>query len=128
MKPILLTGTIIVQLALIFYAIGVVIEQRRKYVSAAVVRFLILGVIFDISATACMIAGTDKSLFTLHGIIGYSSLIAMVTDTILLIRHRAQNGEAVVPRGLHLYSRFAYVWWVLAYITGAALVMASRSN
>lgn len=126
MNPILLAGTIIVQFALIFYAIGVIIEQRRKFVSSAVVRFLILGVIFDVAATACMIAGTSKSLFTLHGIIGYSSLIAMVTDTVLLIRHRSQNGEAVVPRGLHLYSRFAYIWWVVAYLTGAALVMASR--
>jgi hypothetical protein len=126
MKPILLAGTIIVQFALIFYAVGVVIEQRRKSVTPAVVRFLILGVIFDIVATACMIVGTDKSLFTLHGIIGYSSLIAMVTDTILLIRHRSNNGEAPVPRGLHLYSRFAYIWWVVAYLTGAALVMASR--
>lgn len=126
MKPILLAGTIIVQLALIFYAIGVIIEQRRKSVTPAVVRFLLLGVLFDISATACMIAGTDKSLFTLHGIIGYSSLIAMVTDTVLLIRHRRMNGDATVPRSLHLYSRFAYVWWVLAYLTGAALVMASR--
>ncbi len=126
MNPIILAGTIIVQFALIFYAIGVVIEQRRKVVSKAVVRFLFFGVIFDITATACMMIGTEKSLFTMHGILGYSSLIAMVTDTILLIRHRQQNGEAPVPRGLHIYSRVAYIWWILAYITGAALVMSSR--
>jgi hypothetical protein len=50
-----------------------------------------------------------------------------VTDTILLVRHRKANCEAPVPRTLHLYSRFAYIWWVLAYLTGAALVIASRS-
>lgn len=127
MKPILIAGTIIVQFALVFYAVGVIMEQKRKFVSASVVKFLILGVIFDIIATACMIAGTDKSLFTLHGIIGYSSLIAMVTDTVLLTRHRKATGESPVPRTLHLYSRFAYIWWVLAYLTGAAVVMSSRS-
>lgn len=126
MNPTILAGTILVQFALMFYAIGVVIEQRRKFVSTAVVRFLFLGVIFDITATACMMIGTSKSLFTLHGILGYSSLVAMVTDTILLIRHRQQKGEAPVPRPLHIYSRIAYIWWVLAYLTGAALVMSSR--
>ena len=33
-----------------------------------------------------------------------------------------------VSRGLHLFSRFAYLYWVAAYFTGAILVMASRSG
>jgi hypothetical protein len=126
MKPVLLAGTIIVQFALIFYAVGIIIEQRRKIVTRAVAQFLSLGVVFDITATLCMIAGTDRSLFTFHGILGYSSLVVMVTDTVLLLRHRSAKGEEQVTRGLHLYSRLAYVWWIVAYVTGAALVMASH--
>jgi hypothetical protein len=126
MKPVLLAGTIIVQLALICYAVGIIIEQRRKIVTRAVAQFLALGVVFDITATLCMIAGTDRSLFTLHGILGYSSLIVMVTDTVLLLRYRSTKGEEKVTSGLHVYSRLAYIWWIVAYLTGAALVMATH--
>jgi hypothetical protein len=27
-----------------------------------------------------------------------------------------------VPRGLHLFTRAAYLWWVAAFITGGLLV------
>ena len=49
----------------------------------------------------------------------------MALDTWLLWRHRRLQGERDVPRGLHLYSRLAYVYWVVAFVTGGALVMMS---
>jgi len=123
LTPILIAGTIIVNLALLFYTIGVVTEQRRRQVTGKVLLFLAVGVIFDITATVCMIIGSTKTPFSLHGRLGYSSLAGMTVETILAWRHRQRNGDAEVPRGLHLYSRLAYGWWVLAYITGALLVM-----
>lgn len=126
MKPVLIAGTIIVNLALICYTIGIITEQRRHQVTASVLAFLTAGVVFDITATVCMILGSTQSPFTLHGILGYSSLAAMSTDAVLIWRYRLQAGDAEVPRGLHLYSRAAYIWWVLAYITGAALVFLAR--
>jgi hypothetical protein len=124
MKPVLMVGMTVVNLALISYAIGVIIEQRRHRVTAGVVTFLLAGVILDITATGCMITGSTQGLFTPHGILGYSSLVAMLTDTVLVWRFRLAHGEAEVPRALHLYSRYAFVWWVVAYVTGAAMVMA----
>ena len=50
----------------------------------------------------------------------------MTIETILAWRHRTNKGDAEVSRGLHLYARLAYIWWVLAYITGAILVMSRR--
>jgi hypothetical protein len=126
MKPVLIAGTIIVNVALICYTIGIITEQRRHRVTVSVLAFLTAGVVFDITATICMILGSTQSPFTLHGILGYSSLAAMSTDAVLIWRHRLQAGDAEVPRGLHLYSRVAYLWWVLAYITGAALVFLAR--
>jgi hypothetical protein len=74
-----------------------------------------------------MIIGSEHSPFTLHGILGYSSLAAMLIDTVAIWRFRlARGGEVVVPRGLHLYSRIAYTWWILAYITGGLIVAMSR--
>lgn len=126
MKPILIAGSIIVTLALISYSIGVITEQRRRAVNNVVLGFLTIGVILDITATTCMIIGSENTPFTIHGILGYSSLTGMVVDCILIWRFRHRHGaSAVVTPGLHIYSRLAYLWWVLAYITGAVLV-ASR--
>jgi hypothetical protein len=125
-NPILRAGVITVQIALLSYTVGVVQEQRRRRVTAGVKRWLTIGVFFDVVATACMMLGTERSLITPHGLLGYSALAAMLVDLVLLRRHAARHGEAEVPRGLHLYSRFAYLWWVVAYITGGALVMMSR--
>lgn len=126
MKPVLIAGTIIVNLALVCYTIGIISEQRKHRVTKSILGLLTVGVIFDITATICMILGSTQSPFTLHGILGYSSLTAMSVDAILIWRHWLRAGENLVPRGLHLYSRIAYIWWVLAYITGAALVFLAR--
>ena len=124
MSPILLTGTIVVQFALAAYTIGIVGEQRSHRVSRIVLGFLTAGVVLDITATALMIAGSSRG-FTLHALLGFSSLAAMLLETAFAWRHRLQSGDAAVSHRLHLYSRFAYLWWVAAYFTGAALVMAA---
>lgn len=126
MKPILIAGTTIVNFALLAYTVGIILEQRKHRVTRGVLWFLTVGVILDITATACMIIGSTQSPFTLHGILGYSSLTAMLIETSLAWRHRLSHGEGKVARGLHLYSRLAYIWWVAAYITGAILVFVSR--
>ncbi len=126
MTPILVTGTVIVNLALASYTIGIALEQRSHLVSNRVLQFLSLGVTLDFIATTCMIIGSTSSPFTLHGILGYSSLTAMTLDTALIWWHRRRRGAEQVSRALHLYSRFAYIWWVLAYVTGALLVLFRR--
>lgn len=126
MKPILIAGTAIVNLALLSYTIGIITEQIKHVISKRVITFLTVGVIFDVIATACMIIGSENSPFSLHGILGYSSLTAMIIETGLAWRHRLKVGDGPVPKGLHYYSRIAYLWWVAAYITGAIIVFVNR--
>jgi hypothetical protein len=45
----------------------------------------------------------------------------MLTDAVLVWRHWITRKEAVVSRGLNLYTRYAYAWWVVAYIAGAVI-------
>ena len=117
------TGTIIVIFALASYSIAIFTEQRKKRILSAVLIFITLGVVLDITATAFMIIGSSKGPLTFHGILGYSSLTAMTLDAILIWRRKFAAGiGSEVPRGLHLYSRYAYTWWVLAFITGGLLV------
>lgn len=117
-------GAGIVIFALLSYSLSIITEQRLKLVTPIVLRFLTIGIILDITATIFMIIGSTNSAFSLHGILGYSSLAAMLIDTILIWRfHLTSNQGAVVPRGLHLYSRYAYAWWVTAFVTGLMLVV-----
>ena len=123
MNPLSKVGATIVILALASYTVAVITEQRQRRLSHRVLRFLTIGVILDVTATVFMILGSSKGAFTLHGLLGYSSLSAMIVDTALVWRLAGRAGtNAPVPRGLHLYTRVAYGWWVAAFITGGLLV------
>ena len=123
MNPILIAGSIIVTLALIAYSIAIITEQRGRIISSRVLIFLTIGLVLDITATLCMIIGSPNSPFTFHGFVGYSALTVMIAENIVIWKSYLRNGLlSHVPRGAHLYSRYAYIWWVLAYITGALLV------
>ncbi|MFQ5772131.1 MAG: hypothetical protein ACE5HX_16460 [bacterium] len=124
MKPILIAGSTIVTFALISYTIAILTEQKKVQITSKVLIFLTTGITLDITATICMIIGSENTPFTLHGILGYCSLTAMLIDTILIWKFRITTGlNLQVPEGLHLYSRMAYAWWVMAYITGGLLVL-----
>jgi len=124
MLPLAKIAATVVTLALISYSIAILTEQRRRKVINRVLIFLTLGVVLDISATTMMIIVSENSPFTLHGMLGYSSLTLMVIDAVLLWRFRIKTSSSeLVPKPLHLYSRIAYIWWVAAYITGTLMVM-----
>ena len=121
MNPILITGTIIVTFALTFYSFSVISEQRIKALTPVVLITRTIGVVLDITATAFMIAGSRKIPFTFHGLLGYSALAGMLVDTILVWRYSRRQRQMRVSPGLKLYTRIAYLWWVLAYIAGGLI-------
>jgi hypothetical protein len=123
MKNILIVGIVIVNLALTFYSIAIFKQFRSRMMSRNVLLFLTTGLIFDISATVCMIIGSGNFL-TLHGIIGYSSLAGMLIDTWFSYRLIFTKGinSVVSPKFMRL-SVIAYLYWVSAYLTGAIIVM-----
>lgn len=120
-------GSTIVVLALISYSVGVISEQRTKILSKKAVFMITLGVILDITATIYMIIGSSKSGITLHGVIGYSSLAGMLLDSIFIWNRVLKTSfNTEVPLKLHRYTRYAYLWWVTAFITGGLLVFLER--
>jgi hypothetical protein len=129
MKTISMIGSFVVTIALIFYSIGFTKENRMKLVTGPVLLFYTIGVSLDITATILMIIGSSKGMITLHGMIGYSSLLGMLIDTILLWRYNLRQGsDTLVSRRLSIYTRIAFTWWVIAYITGGLLVALSKMN
>jgi uncharacterized repeat protein (TIGR03987 family) len=124
MKTISMIGATVVTLALISYSIGVITEQRKRKLVKAVLLFITVGIILDVTATICMIIGSTNSPFTIHGFLGYSALLAMLIDVVLIWRFYSNNESGTeVPKFLHRYTLYAYLWWVVAYITGSLLVM-----
>ena len=124
MKTILIFATTIVNLALICYSIAVLTEQVKRRISSRVLVFLSIGLAFDITATLLMIIGSENPAFTLPGFVGYSSLAGMLVGAMLLWRLGLRKGKsAQVPAGLHWYTRVAYIWWIIAYITGELIVI-----
>ena len=94
-----------------------------------VTRLITAAVIFDVSATACMMIGTTETYFTAHGILGYTALAVMVTDAILIWRHRAKHGHEVpFSKGLHRVSLYGYMLWVCAFLTGEYLAFVNMGN
>ena len=122
-------GTILVHLALISYGIGIITEQIKHRVTQFILVFLALGLIFDLSATLCMVIGAGRGFLTKHSALGYSCLLAMAIDSMLVLHHCIKHGDQQVPYALHLYSRYAYFWWVMgAYVTGGFLAFMSVST
>lgn len=123
MNTLLLTGSIIVTAALIAYSIAIITEQFKKILNKTTMIFISAGIGLDIIATLLMILGSPNSPFTLHGFVGYSALLVMLIDSILIWRSFLKNGiNSKVSHSLHIYSRYAYLWWVAAYVTGGLLV------
>jgi hypothetical protein len=139
MNPTLFKAVGVVTCALVFYSIAIISEQKNHTVSRRVLGFLLAGVIFDIGSTCLMIAGSGNIPITVHGFIGYSALIVMLTDTVLIWRFWARNRVKVtdsgtltgvapdIPPRLHRYTRAAYSWWVIAYIAGAVIAVTLGS-
>ena len=121
MKISILIGTITVTAALLSYSIAVLTEQAKKKITKVVLTFLTLGIILDITATSFMIFGSSNSAFTLHGALGYSALLAMLIDTFLIWKSYLKFGENIKD-SIHRYSLLAYIWWIIAFITGGLLV------
>ncbi|MGA2296665.1 MAG: hypothetical protein ABSG15_03855 [FCB group bacterium] len=129
MNPYIMAGTIVVNLALVAYSIGIIAEQRKHLVTGFVLTFMSIGIIFDISATIMMTLGSSKSPFTPHGILGYTAFAGMLITTILFWRLMLGKGRKPdVPKGTNLFARFAYIWWLVAYVTGVLMAVLRHSK
>ena len=128
MNPITMAGAFIVTLALLFYTLFIIQEVKTRKATNKLVIFLFVGLFCDITATICMIVGSPNTPFSLHGFIGYTSLLGMIIDAIWIWKFRQKNGsDKEFSKGLHLFSKIAYaVWVLLAYVTGSLLVIMKR--
>ena len=127
MPVVIISGVIFIHIAVVLYTIFIIKENKYKRATKSVVKFITIAVIFDVLATSCMMIGTAKEYFTLHGILGYTALFLMIIDTILIWKHKINKGsEEPFSVGLDRYTKIAYVVWIMAFITGEYLAIVSH--
>jgi hypothetical protein len=124
MNLLAIVGAFIITLALLSYGVGSIAVQRFKIVTPGVLIFLTLGVLLDITAVTFMIIGSDHGAFTKHGILGYAAMLTMIINLIFIWWWYLKNGfDSIISKPILLYSKIAYAWWLIAYITGSLLVI-----
>jgi hypothetical protein len=124
MNTLSIAGAVFVTLALVSYSVAILTEQFRKTLLPRVMVFISLGVALDITATLLMILGSRNSPFTVHGFVGYSALFVMLIECFILWRLKFRLGiRAAVPLPVHRFSLIAYIWWIVAYITGSLIAL-----
>lgn len=123
MNTLLIWGTRVVVLALISYSLSFFRLNKNRRVEIKALAFQSLGLFLDISSTSLMILGSRNTPFTLHGIFGYSALLIMIVDTIMVWRFYRLHGEKSISQNLHRFARVAYFWWIVAFLLGLLLVI-----
>ena len=124
MNPISMAGAFVVTFALLSYGIGCISLQRFKVIKPGVLIFLSVGIFLDAVAAVLMIIGSESTPFTLDGFLDYSALLVMLIVVILIWRvHNKKGMHAKVGTNLLLYTKAAFGWWVVAYITGSLIVI-----
>lgn len=119
MGYVIIAGVILIHVALIFYSVFIYKAHKYKRATKGLLLFITAAVIFDVSATICMMFGTVEEYFTLHGILGYTALLVMVTDAIFIWKHHSRFGSEVpFSNALIRNSKLGYVLWLCAFFTG----------
>ncbi len=124
MNPTSLAGAFVITFSLLSYGIGSISLQQFKVVSSHVLVFLTIGIVLDVIGATLMIIGSRHTPFSLHGFLGLSAILVMFADVVLLWRVFNKHGsDTTVPKPLLLYSKLAYLWWIIAYLTGSVLII-----
>ena len=124
MEPIAVVGAFIITLSLLAYGIGSITLIRFKMIGFIALIFLTIGVILDVTAIIFMTIGAQGTPFTFHGFIGYIAFLIMLIDTVWVWVSYFKNGmDSPVSNKLFTFAKYAYLCWIIAYITGSLIVL-----
>jgi hypothetical protein len=71
-----------------------------------------------------MIIGAKGTPFSLHGILGYSAIFVMAVEVYLVWNLYVKKGiDSMAGKKTMWYSKYAYGWWVIAYISGSMIIL-----
>jgi uncharacterized repeat protein (TIGR03987 family) len=124
MTPLLLTSTILITLALLFYSVGVWAERVSHYLKAWHLVAFWTGFAFDVSGTYAMtkLATAPFNLLALHTLTGQIALWLMLAHAIWAT-HVVRKGSEKARTGFHRYSLIVWLIWLIPYWGGMIIGM-----
>jgi len=124
MNPISVVGAFIITLSFLAYGIGSITLLRFKKVSSIVLIYLTLGICLDFIGIVFMTIGRSGKFIRFHGYLGYFAFLLMLISTIGMWWNFFKFGKnAQIRKKFVYYSRFAYLFWLIAYFTGSIIVI-----
>lgn len=123
MTPYVFWSTVLINLALVFYSVGVWSERFSRYLKPWHVALFWVGLAFDGSGTLAMEfirPGVDWT--SLHTITGQLALWLMFGHAVWATITIRRGDEAALAR-FHRYSLMVWLFWLVPYLGGAVLGM-----
>lgn len=122
MSTLLIVAIICMNLALIFYSIGVWSEKIQGKLKAWHLIFFYLGLICDTTGTSAMekIAGGIQVSF--HSITGLAALLLMLIHAIWATVVLVKKNENMVEK-FHKFSIGVWILWLIPFLSGMAVHM-----
>lgn len=116
MNALSFTGITIITFALVSYSIAIKSENKNRRIIPCVLIFITLGVVLDVTATIFLILGSWNSSISFPGFVALTALMLMLIAFVRVWQAYKKTGRrGYVTKGLHLYTQFAYLCWVVAY-------------
>lgn len=123
MAPVVLWSTVLINLALIFYSVGVWAERMARYLKPWHVAMFWTGLFFDVAGTWAMeLIRPGFDWMSSHTITGQIALWLMFAHAIWATVTIRRADEAALAK-FHRYSLVVWVIWLVPYLGGAVLGM-----
>lgn len=120
----MITSTVLITLALLFYSLGVWAERLARYLKKWHLVAFWMGLAFDISGTYAMhrLATAPFDILAPHTLTGQIALWLMLAHAIwatVVVR----RGSETARRNFHRYSLIVWVVWLVPYFGGMLMAM-----
>ncbi len=122
MPPIMVFGSVLITLALVFYSIGVWAERIAGRLKPWHLVFFWLGLACDTAGTGLMMEFAGGLTADIHGVTGVAAILLMIVHaiwaTVVLIR---KDERAIV--NFHRFSIVVWAIWLVPYLSGVLMGM-----
>jgi uncharacterized repeat protein (TIGR03987 family) len=122
----ILVAVILIVVAFVAYAVGVVVVRRQRRITALAALALAVGLLSDVPATALMHQSASATRLTLHSFLGYAGVVLMGLFTLMALVQRRQRGAEPIPDKLARFGLVAWVVWLVAFAGGVLTAISRR--
>ena len=120
-------ATIIINLALIFYSIGVWSERLQGRLKVWHTIFFWLGIICDTWGTGLMLKFVGELTFDIHGLSGLFAIILMFIHAVWATVVLVKKDEKMIAN-FHKFSVTVWFIWLIPYFSPMALRMVEAGK